>query len=58
MYRLFGQQYYLKACLGAIRCYLALHDAPAVGDAANDDEAALAGMSAEERKKVRGRFRK
>ncbi len=45
-----AQRPVLQGISGAIRAYLQLHDRPA-GGAAEDEEALLAGMSAEEQKK-------
>lgn len=49
----------LQAALGAIKCYLALHDAPAAAAAAEEAaEAQLAALSPEERKKEKLRRKK
>jgi hypothetical protein len=49
----------LQAAVGAVRCYLALQDAPAAAAAATAaDEASLAALSPEERKKEKLRRKK
>jgi hypothetical protein len=49
----------LQAALGAIQCYLALHDAPAAAAAAEEAaEAQLAALSPEERKREKLRRKK
>lgn len=49
----------LQAAVGAVSCYLALHDAPAAAAAASAaDEAALEAMTPEERKKEKLRRKK
>jgi hypothetical protein len=49
----------MQAAVGAVRCYLALHDAPAAAAAATAaDEASLAALSPEERKKEKLRRKK
>jgi hypothetical protein len=45
--RLLGHPTYLKGIAGAVAAYLRLHDAPSNGSA-DDEDAAVAGMSAEE----------
>jgi len=51
--------WYLQAAVGAVRCYLALHDAPAAAAAAEAAaEASLAALSPEERKKEKLRRKK
>ena len=49
----------VQAAVGAVRCYLALQDAPAAAAAATAaDEASLAALSPEERKKEKLRRKK
>jgi hypothetical protein len=48
----------VQAAVGAVRCYLALHDAPAAAAATAADEASLAALSPEERKKEKLRRKK
>lgn len=49
----------VQAAVGAVRCYLALHDAPAAASAASAaDEASLAALSPEERKREKLRRKK
>lgn len=57
--QLYSQAFYGKAAWGAVQCYLSLHDAP-ISAAAQEaaDEAALAAMTPEERKKEKLRRKK
>mmetsp|Transcript_486 Transcript_486/g.1020 ORF Transcript_486/g.1020 Transcript_486/m.1020 type:complete len:894 (-) Transcript_486:3118-5799(-) len=50
---IYSHDFYSKAALGAVSCYLALHDRPAASYQVQDEEALLASMSAEERKKYK-----
>eukprot|EP00883_Tetradesmus_obliquus_P003971 jgi/Sobl393_1/14285/SZX72387.1 len=57
--RLQHHPFYMRAAVGAVRCYLALQDAPAAAAAATAaDEASLAALSPEERKKEKLRRKK
>ncbi|KAG2439621.1 hypothetical protein HXX76_004973 [Chlamydomonas incerta] len=53
MDRLYGHPFYSKAACGAVAVYLDLHDRPPGAADGADDEAALAAMSPEERKKYK-----
>ncbi|GFR42330.1 hypothetical protein Agub_g3237, partial [Astrephomene gubernaculifera] len=53
MDKLYNHDFYSKAACGAIRMYLQLHDCPPGAANGVDEEALLAGMSAEERKKYK-----
>ncbi|KXZ45838.1 hypothetical protein GPECTOR_50g632 [Gonium pectorale] len=53
MDRLYGHEFFSKAATGAIRVYLQLHDSPPGAANGADEEALLAGMSPEERKKYK-----
>eukprot|EP00271_Cylindrocystis_brebissonii_P017542 TRINITY_DN4604_c0_g2_i1.p1 TRINITY_DN4604_c0_g2~~TRINITY_DN4604_c0_g2_i1.p1 ORF type:complete len:965 (+),score=256.92 TRINITY_DN4604_c0_g2_i1:597-3491(+) len=55
--KLHSYPFFCKGAHGAIRCYLALHDNPPKA-AAEEEEAALAGLSAADRKKMRQKLRK
>ncbi|KAF5833413.1 NMDA receptor-regulated protein 1-domain-containing protein [Dunaliella salina] len=51
--RLFGHPFYARAAQGAITAYLALHDAPSSTQTEANEEALMAGMSSEDRKKYK-----
>ncbi|KAG2502223.1 hypothetical protein HYH03_000709 [Edaphochlamys debaryana] len=53
MEKLYGHEFYSKAAAGAVRVYLSLHDSPPGAANGSDEEALLAGMSPEERKKYK-----
>ncbi|KAH9560299.1 hypothetical protein CY35_06G098800 [Sphagnum magellanicum] len=54
---LHSHRFFCKAAGAAIRCYIKLHDCPPKA-AAEEDEAAVAGLPAAERKKMRQKMRK